>query len=164
MTEELIAAMAEYFGSDTRRIGHALKVFALAKTIAALEKMDGRGLQVLEAAAVLHDIGIKESERKYNSAAGSYQQLEGPPVAAQMLEKAGADAALTDRVKWLIAHHHTYGIDGGTDYQCLIEADFLINIDEDSLGSAKAQKIGEKYFRTAAGKRLLQTMFGVPAD
>lgn len=160
MTEQLIVAMAAYNSRDTRRIGHALKVFALAKTIGTLEGLSGRPLDILEVAAVLHDIGIHESEQKYGSSSGAYQQLEGPPVAEKLLREAGADADFTARVCWLIAHHHTYGIDGGADYQCLIEADFLVNIDEDALGREQAGAIGRNYFRTACGRKLLAVMFG----
>ena len=32
-------------------------------------------------AAYLHDIGIKEAERKYQSSAAPYQEQEGPAIA-----------------------------------------------------------------------------------
>ena len=63
------------------------------------------------------------------------------------LADSGFDAALIDRISFLIAHHHTMtGIDG-MDYQILIEADFLVNAAEKGLGKeAVAQRK-----RTAAG-------------
>ena len=63
--EHMIAAitrnMIRYFAGDIRRINHALKVWGLAKTIAGLEQMPSEDLPVLETAALLHDIGIKEA-------------------------------------------------------------------------------------------------------
>lgn len=72
--------MITYFGHDIKRINHALKVYGFVKAIGEEEIMDSEKLQVLEVAAILHDIGIKESERKYNSTSGSYQEIEGPPI------------------------------------------------------------------------------------
>ena len=45
----------------------------------------------LKTAAYVHDIGIKISEEKYNSSAGKYQEIEGPPIAEEMLTKLGYD-------------------------------------------------------------------------
>ncbi|MDR3643733.1 MAG: HD family phosphohydrolase, partial [Clostridia bacterium] len=63
------------------------------------------------------------------------------------------------RVCWLVGHHHTYGLEGGDAYTILIESDFLVNIYEDGLGRAEAEKIGKKYFHTASGRRFLEVMF-----
>lgn len=90
-------------------------------------------MECLETAAVLHDIGIKISEEKYQSSAGKYQELEGPPVAAVILKKLEFPAPVTERVAYLIGHHHTYDKIEGMDYQILVEADFLVNINEDGL-------------------------------
>mgnify|MGYP000340972515 FL=1 len=35
---------------------------------------------------------------------------------------------MTERVAYLIGHHHTYDKIEGMDYQILVEADFLVNI------------------------------------
>ena len=35
---------------------------------------------------------------------------------------------VTERVAYLIGHHHTYDKIEGMDYQILVEADFLVNI------------------------------------
>ena len=37
-------------------------------------------------AAVLHDIGIRPSEAKYQSCSGKYQEIEGPPIALEILK------------------------------------------------------------------------------
>ena len=43
-----------------------------------------------------------------------------------------------ERVQYLIGRHHTYNDIDGIDYQILVEADFLVNMYEDSL-SKKAE-------------------------
>lgn len=157
---ELIEAAAEYDRGDPKRIQHFIKVYGFAKAIGEAELTDSRALEILEAAAVLHDIGIHECERKYGSCDGKYQQVEGVPVARDILEKLGADGELTERACFLIAHHHTYsGIDA-EDWQILVEADFLVNIYEDSMSADSVKSIREKIFKTKTGIKLLDDLFG----
>ena len=70
MIKDIIIKMITYFGNNIKRINHALKVYGFVKAIGEEENIDSEKLQVLEVAAILHDIGIKESERKYNSHRG----------------------------------------------------------------------------------------------
>ncbi len=161
--DNLIAAaltqMAAYNGADVRRIGHALKVFGYADIIGKDLPFPVR--ERLLVAAALHDIGIHNAERKYHSSAGPYQEKEGPAVARAILAELGAPAALIERVCFLVGHHHTYTAVDGPDYQALIEADFLVNIEEDGLSREAAASIGTKYFRTEEGLALLRSLFGV---
>ncbi len=147
----VIHEMIEYYTGDPRRIQHFLKVYGFAKTIGEQENLTQELQEILEVAAVVHDIGIRVSEKKYQSSAGNYQQIEGPPVAKEMLTKLGYDSALIDRVCFLIAHHHTYdGIDG-VDYQILVEADFLVNISEDGMKADAIAVVKDKIFKTRTG-------------
>lgn len=155
----VISAMIEYYSGDARRIQHFIKVYGFAKTIGEQEFLTEDLQEVLEVAAVVHDIGIKVSEEKYHSSAGNYQQLEGPPIAKIMLEKLGYDDTLTERVCYLIAHHHTYKNMEGRDYQILVEADFLVNISEDQMGEKEITSIREKIFRTRTGLLMLNQMY-----
>jgi hypothetical protein len=159
MVARVIAEMIRYFDGDVRRINHALKVYGLAKTIGELEGLDSDAQQRLELAAVLHDIGIKESERKYGSAAGHYQEIEGPPVAGAILGALHCDPAALERIAFLIGNHHSYGKIDAPDFQILVEADFLVNIFEDSMTPAIVAEVGRKIFKTAAGKQLLARMY-----
>lgn len=155
----IVGKMAAYFGSDVRRINHALKVHSFAKCIGELEGLSGETQNILEAAAVLHDIGIKESERKYNSSAGKYQEIEGPPVAKELLKEEGFGETDLERILFLIGNHHSYGkIDGG-DFQILVEADFLVNIYEDDMQADAVRSVANKYFRTKTGTGLLESMY-----
>jgi len=164
VSARVTAAMIDYFAGDVRRINHFLKVYGFAKAIAGLEGLDAETRAVLEIAALTHDIGIRNSETKYGSAAGEYQQLEGPPEAEKLLAALSVAPAVTDRVCWLIAHHHTYGDIRGLDYQILVEADFLVNIGEDGLEGPAVREIERRIFKTDTGKAFLHKLYGAPAS
>jgi HD superfamily phosphodiesterase len=158
MEDKALYEMACYFGGDTKRICHAFKVYGAACAIASGAQFNQSDRLTLGLAAVLHDIGIRESERKYNSSAAKYQQSEGPPVAREILERLDCDSATIDRVCYLIAHHHTYGAIDGEDFQILIEADFIVNIQEGEFDAKEAAVIREKYFKTDEGKRIVNLL------
>jgi hypothetical protein len=159
MVSNIIEKMIVYFEGDVKRINHALKVYSFAKTIAGREEMPPEDRQITELAAVLHDIGIKESERKYSSSEARYQELEGPPVAAAILEAAKAAPEMVQRVSYLIGNHHTYGKIDGLDFQILVEADFIVNIFEDEMKTDTVRKISDKYFKTATGREMIKSMY-----
>lgn len=156
---KLIASMIEYYAGDPRRISHFLKVHSFAKAIGELESIDQNELYILEAAAIVHDIGIKPSEEKYGSSSGKYQEQEGPPAAKPMLCALDYPEKAVDRICYLIAHHHTYSDIIGIDYQILVEADFLVNIYEDGLATDVADNICNKLFKTKTGRSFLKQMF-----
>lgn len=158
-TSIIISEMIKYYEKDPRRVNHFLKVYSFAKSIGELEKLDDKTQYILEVAAIMHDIGIKISEEKYNSSAGNYQEIEGPPIAREMLSKLGLDESLIERVCYLIGHHHTYNKVDGIDYQILIEADFLVNIYEDEIKEPQMNSIKEKYFKTSAGIEFLNNLY-----
>jgi len=99
---QITAKMIAYFDGDVRRVNHALKVYGFASAIARLENIKGQMLDVIDIAAVLHDIGIVNAEKKYNSSAGNYQEVEGPPVAKALLEEYNLSEALVERICFLI--------------------------------------------------------------
>jgi len=155
----IINEMISYYAKDPRRVNHFLKVFSFAKSIGELEKLNEETQDVLEVAAIMHDIGIKISEEKYNSSAGNYQEIEGPPIAREILSKFKFDEKFIDRVCFLIGNHHTYNKIDGIDYQILIEADFLVNIYEDEIKIPQIENIKRKYFRTKSGTEFLISLY-----
>ena len=161
MTGQAIMEMIRINSSDTRRINHALKVLSFARCIADSEQLTGDVRDIVELAAVLHDIAIRHCEQKYGACGGKLQEKEGPAIARPILMRCGASAAVSERVQYIIAHHHTYvGVDG-IDYQIIIEADFLVNRDEGDFSHDAFVNFCGKYFKTAAGKELARLMFGV---
>lgn len=155
----IISEMVHYNLSDARRINHFMKVYAFAKAIGELENLDVATQEILEIAAITHDIGIKNSELKYGSSAGNYQQIEGPPEAEKMLRELGIADDVVSRVSWLIAHHHTYHDIKELDYQILVEADFLVNAFEDEMSKEAILSVKDKIFKTKSGIDFLETLF-----
>ena len=82
---------------------------------------------------------------------------------AALLEEFFKDSDLpkefTDRVSYIVSHHHTIdGIDG-IDYQIMIEADYLVNADESNFSGNNVRNMLEKVFKTETGKFLLKSMY-----
>ncbi|WP_294358867.1 HD domain-containing protein [uncultured Clostridium sp.] len=159
MTEEILLKMIEYFDGDVKRINHAIKVYQFAKLISYKENMEEDEYRALELAAILHDIGIKNAERKYNSSAGKYQEIEGPAVAEELLNEFNIKKDILERIKFLIGNHHSYNKIDKIDFQILIESDFLVNIDEDNMKIENIKVIKNKYFRTNMGIKLIESMY-----
>ena len=160
MCNPIIELMINYNGSDVPRINHALKVHGFADYIAAKEQCDGKTKEIICIASILHDIGIHNAEKKYNSNAGNYQELEGPIVASELLKNIDIPNDILERVFYLIGHHHSYNKIDGIDFQILVEADFLVNIFEDRMEGAAIDSVKEKIFRTASGLYLLKSLYG----
>ena len=159
MTEEILLKMIEYFDGDVKRINHAIKVYQFAKLISSKENMEEDEYRALELAAILHDIGIKNAERKYNSSSGKYQEIEGPAVAEELLNEFNIKKDILERIKFLIGNHHSYNKIDKIDFQILIESDFLVNIDEDNMKIENIKVIKNKYFRTNMGIKLIESMY-----
>ena len=155
----LTKEMIKYNHGDKKRINHALKVHSYAKTIASLEKINEYDLFNLESAAILHDIGIKVCEEKYGSSNGKLQEKEGPAVAREILEKLNYENI--NRILFLIGHHHTYTNILGMDYQILIEADFLVNFEEENTSKEAIKKVYENIFKTKTGKEFCREIFNI---
>ena len=159
MLNQLHLAMLELYKGDAKRIQHFCKVHSYAKLIAECEKVDKQTLFILEAAALTHDIGIHLCEEKYGDCSGKLQEKEGPAIAARLLGELGFEKQVSERVQYLIAHHHTYHNIDGLDYQILVEADFLVNYFEDGLDREHIKTSAEKIFKTETGKKIVKEMF-----
>ena len=161
MINKLHMAMIELYHGDTKRIQHFCKVHSYAKLIAEMENVDAKTLFILETAALTHDIGIHLCEEKYGNCNGKLQEKEGPAVAEKLLEDLGFSGEVSERVQYLIAHHHTYNNIDGIDYQILVEADFLVNMYEDELSEEALQNAYRNIFRTETGKKICREMYDI---
>ena len=159
--EKVYLAMIRLFAGDPKRIQHFTKVHSYAALIGKMEQLPETEQGTLELAALVHDIGIKPGEEKYGRSDGKIQEQEGPAVARELLLNEGVSEEITDRICYLVGHHHTYeGIDGA-DYQILVEADFLVNLYEENASEHAIRQVRERIFRTESGTRLLDEMFGL---
>ncbi len=156
MIGKIIEAMIEVNAHDARRISHALKVYALTQTIAEAEIAEEFSRECAIIASILHDIGIHASEEKYQSSAGKYQEIEGPPIAREILSELDYAEDIIARVCFIIAKHHTYSADFGIDHQVLVEADLIVNLEEEKSSSETIMKTRDKLYKTPTGIHLLK--------
>ena len=158
---EVVRRMVLFDKGDARRIQHFLKVYMFAALIGKMEGLPQEQQEILEIAAILHDIGIIPAEKKYGTSNGKLQEQEGPAYARALLQEAGGyQPELIDRVCFLIAHHHTYeGVDG-PDWQILLEADFLVNSFEKNMPEEAIKKMRSRVFKTGSGIAMLNNQYG----
>ena len=159
LLEKLYWKMAEYYSSSPSQIQHFAKVHSYARLIGVSEELDAKTLLTLEAAAFVHDIGIKPAIEKYKTAAGPYQEKEGAPLAENMLLEIGFDHDIAARVGTLVGRHHTFENIDGPDCRILLEADMLVNLHEGKADSQRIRTAYETVFETESGKRLCRIMY-----
>lgn len=123
--------LIDYFGNDFRRITHALEVLRYAEAIAENEEYAGVcDYEVLVASALLHDIGIKQSEEELGYNTGPSQEKYGPPIAEKLLENIGFPVAKTKKVCEIIGNHHSRSRYDYIELRILKEADAIVNKQE----------------------------------
>lgn len=158
---ELTLEMINFDAGEPELIQHFIKVHEFALLIGSMEGVPYDTIEVLEAAAIVHDIGIKVCMEKYGECNGKLQEQVGPAYAEQLLNRLGFRKELVERVSYLVAHHHTYSNIDGIDYQILVEADFLVNLFENQESKENIQAVYNKIFKTESGRKLCRQMFMV---
>ena len=96
---------------------------------------------------------------KYGNCNGKLQEKEGHAVAREILEN--LDYKNINRILFLIGHHHTYINVSGLDYQILIEADLLVNFEEENTSKEDIKKVYENIFKTKTGKEFCREIFDI---
>jgi HD superfamily phosphodiesterase len=152
-------AVLEKNNGDLKRIEHSLKVFSYAQTLGRLESLGPENQIILEITALLHDIGIHIAEKKYQSSAAHFQELEGPVVASEILEKLSLPKHITERVCYIISRHHTFSAIDGPEFQLLVESDFLVNAVEEKMSESQIISFAGKIFKSKSGKYFLKLLF-----
>lgn len=155
----IILKMIGFSNGNLHDINHFLKVYAYAKTIADCEKLSDKERQIIEIAAVIHDIACPLCREKYGNTDGKNQEAEGAVLAREFLKDAGLTEDMEERIVFLVGHHHTLQNIDGMDYQILIEADYLVNADEAGYSEANIQNMMDTVFRTETGKMLLKSVY-----
>jgi len=159
----LMRAMEDYFNGDQKRINHARRVTEYAEEL--LER-EGGDYSIVIGAAVLHDIGIHQAERKYGSTLGKYQEKEGPPIARQILVKAGFEPGQIEEICEIIAHHHHPGKINTQNFKILYDADWLVNLKDeyDIRDEQKLATIIDRVFLTENGKAMARKIYLQDSD
>jgi len=153
LADQLIEAMKQEFKQERARISHTLTVLDYAERIMAVEGGDPR---VVISAAVLHDIGIPAAEREHGSAAGRFQEMEGPPVARRIMKGLELDVDTVEHVCRIVGSHHSGGDIDTLEFRIVWDADQLVNLADTLRQASESEREAsiEKAFRTRAGKEL----------
>jgi HD superfamily phosphohydrolase YqeK len=155
LKDRVAVEMKNYFERDFKRIDHAARVARYAEQIGKLEQGNPA---VILMTAYLHDIGIKEAERKFNSSSAKYQHQEGPPVARAILEKLHAEEKVIEEVCDIIGHHHNPREEETDNFKVVYDADLIANLQDqqrkDGLKREKIIQIINKSFFTETGKNI----------
>ncbi|MBI1921600.1 MAG: HD domain-containing protein [Geobacter sp.] len=156
--QQVRTAMENYFGTDSRRINHALRVTDHARQLLESEPANR---ELVLVTALLHDIGIPEAERKYGSPAGNLQEIEGPPVAREILERLGYAEPFIAEVCAIIASHHSPGEVETDNFRIIWDADWLVNLGEELSfeNEAELRKAIDRIFMTVTGKFLAEQIY-----
>lgn len=156
---EVMKKMIMYSKGNTHDINHFLKVHAYAKMIGECEKLIPEEMRTLEIAAILHDIACPLCREKYGNTDGKKQEEEGVPLVHSFFMGTDIEEDVLERVAYLVGHHHTLADIEGKDYQVLVEADYLVNVDESHYSQNNIRNMMEKTFRTQTGKTLLSSIY-----
>lgn len=154
-----VEKMIEFYKGNLHDIDHFLKVWAFAQIIGEQEKLDLHTQQILELAAVVHDIACPLCREKYGNTNGKNQEMESPALVKAFFSDLSVPEQDTERISWLAEHHHTYTNVDALDYQILLEADFLVNAGESGYKISAIESAKNNIFKTASGIRLLENMY-----
>lgn len=154
----IIRDMIAYLKGAPHDVNHFLKVYAYAQTIGALAGLDAETRRVLEITAIVHDIACPLCKEKYGRCDGYLQEQESEPLVRSFLAPYALPSQVVERVVFLVCHHHTVtGVDG-PDWRILLEADFLVNAEENRMSPSQIAAAREGFFRTEAGLDLLRLL------
>ncbi len=156
--ERIGLEMKKYFGTDFKRVNHALKMARHAEQIL---KIEGGNPLVVLGAAFLHDIGIHEAEKRHGNTSGHYQEKEGPSVAREILNRLDIEKEIVDEICDIIGHHHHPREEETLNFQILYEADWLVNIEEDGFfkDREELETLIGKVFKTMTGKKFAEDLY-----
>ncbi len=156
--EQLTGRMKALFGDDHKRIDHALAVLKYADEI---QQAEGGDPLVVKAAAILHDIGIQKAEEVHGSSAAKYQEIQGPPIAREIMTQLHLDETIIDHVCRIVANHHSAKDIDTAEFKAVWDADWLVNIPDEYPDADKDQltKTIDKIFRTQTGRKMAMKLF-----
>lgn len=156
---EIMAKMIDYSEGNTHDINHLMKVYTYAKTIGECEKISKKEQEIVEIAAIVHDIACPLCRIKYGNTNGKYQEKEGMILTREFLKDTGLSTEVIERVVYLVGHHHTLTNIEGIDYQILIEADYLVNADESNYSKQNIINMMTKHYKTKTGIQILKSIY-----
>lgn len=135
---QIVKLLTDYFEDDYRRIQHAVSVLRYAENI--MENSDSCDSDVVVAAALLHDVGIKPSEKELGYNNGKTQEEYGPPVVRALLADIGFPEDKLQKVVDIVGNHHSPSRFDYPELAVLKEADRIVNRMEEAKAVGSAGK------------------------
>lgn len=152
--------MRKVFNDDLHMIDHTQKVFDYTQQIAEDQPgLTSEEKRLIAIIAIMHDIGILEAEKKYRSRSGKYQHIEGPPVVRKIMSKAEESLSAIERVAYIVGNHHHFSKADKIDFQILIEADMLVNLQNETIQPQKLSAFIDRFFKTLKGRELARKLY-----
>ena len=162
LKENLIESMKEYFGEDQERIKHSLKVTDFAEKLIELHDSEVINEKVIIFSAILHDVGIKKAEAKYGSSVGKYQEIEGPPIAREILSSFNINKDIVEEICEIIGNHHSPGSIDSDNFKILYDADWLVNLPQTynlyKIKEVELKSLIERVYLTETGKSFAENL------
>ncbi len=159
--ESLTSDMESVFSETRGMVEHTRRVEGYAVEI---QQREGGDLFVVRASAILHDIGIPKAREVHGSSSGQFQEIEGPPIARDLLTKYSVPPEAVDLICGIVANHHSDRdpeVVETMEFKILWDADWLVNFPNrlrDRTADEKEEAI-EATFKTGKGRELAREMF-----
>ena len=107
---QIMCKMIAYSQGNHHDINHLMKVYAYARTIGVCEGVSRREQEIIEIAAILHDIACPLCREKYGNTNGKYQEKEGTVLAREFLADCGLPEDMAEIVLFYLDHRHTNAV------------------------------------------------------
>ena len=152
--------MESVFAETSYMVEHTMTVLGHALEI---HEQEGGERETVKAAAILHDIGIPKAREVHGSSSGQYQEIEGPPIAREILTRHGFSPTQIDHVCGIVANHHSDtdpDIVSTIEFKILWDADWLVNIPVDFAEADRdeLEAIVERVFKTSTGRHMVEAI------
>ncbi len=156
---QIMEKMIAFSEGNIHDIDHLIRVWTYARMIGKLEHLDEDAQFILEVAAITHDIACPLCREKYGNTNGKHQEEEGAEMVKDFLSDTGMTEAQIDRVAYLVGHHHTFTGIEGSDWQILVEADYIANAAENGYERQNIESFIQRIMKTGSGIRLTKEVF-----
>ena len=96
-----------------------------------------------------------------DSAAGKYQEIEGPAIAGGILVKYGMSSEKVEHVCRIIASHHSAKDIDTLEFRIIWDSDWLVNIPDEcgKMSKDKLKGFIKKIFRTKKGREIAKEVY-----
>ncbi len=158
-SSDIALLMLKRKDSTLHDVSHFMKVWAFARVICDNEKLPQKTALVIETAALVHDIACPAIRDNNGHSDAGLQQSVGREMAREFLKDTALSEEDKNTVCSLVATHHTYDAPYSIEHQVLIEADYIVNAEEQALSYDKVREFADRYFKTRTGLEILEGIF-----